>query len=185
MGGVETGACPAGRGRAFVFEKIKTFIDQNPSLIEIAAFVLGFAESIIVTSFFVPATGIFLAVGALLGASGSLLWPVVLAAGFGAFVGDVITYVIANRYRESVATWPALRDNPTWMPQAQAFVEKWGWASIILGKFVGPLRPVVPIVCGVTRMNMPMFLVASAVSSVIWAAVFLAPPYYGLGLWKG
>jgi undecaprenyl-diphosphatase len=167
-----------------MFDTIKSFIDQHPHLVELAAFALGFAESIIVTSFFVPATAIFLAVGAMMGAGGNLLWPVVLAAGLGAFVGDVVTYVLANRYRHSVATWPALRDNPNWMPQATAFVERWGWLSLLLGKFVGPLRPVVPIVCGVMRMNVPLFLVSSAVSSIFWAATFLVPPYYGLMLWN-
>jgi undecaprenyl-diphosphatase len=168
-----------------VFEAIKTFIDKNPAWIEAAAFALGFAESIILTSFFVPATAIFLAVGSLLGAGGSLLWPVVFAAGLGSFVGDVVTYVVAHRYRASVATWPALRNNPTFLPQATAFVEKWGLLSLVLGKFVGPLRPVVPIVCGVTRMNVPLFLAASAISSLLWAAVFLVPPYHGLVLLTG
>jgi membrane protein DedA with SNARE-associated domain len=167
-----------------VFDGIKTFIEQNPNYIEVAAFALGFAESIILTSFFVPATGIFLVVGALLGATGTLIWPVVIAAALGAFIGDILTYVASNRYRDRVTAWKGFKDNPDWLPRAQAFVEKWGWLSIVIGKFVGPVRPIIPIVCGVSQMNWPMFVAASAVSAFVWASAFLLPAYYGLTVFK-
>ena len=54
--------------------------------------------------------------------------------------------------------------------------------SIIGGKFVGALRPFLPLVAGMLDMPWALFLGASAVSSLIWAATFLAPGY-GIGFW--
>ena len=46
------------------------FARQNEALIEVTLFCLGFAESLVITSFFVPASVLFLGIAALHGASG-------------------------------------------------------------------------------------------------------------------
>lgn len=166
-------------------EAISKFITEHPHLIEVAVFALGFAESILLLSFFVPATVIFIGVGALLGATGLMLWPIVLAAAAGAFLGDLISYYVGLRYRDEVVRFEPLKSNPDWLIRTRAFVRQWGVYSIVIGKFVGPLRPIVPIVCGISRMPRVRFVLAAAVGSVIWAAAFIMPAYYGLAVFSG
>jgi membrane protein DedA with SNARE-associated domain len=168
-----------------VIEAISTFVKEHPHLVEAAVFALGFAESILLVSFIVPSSAIFIIVGGFLGATGHMLWPVVFAAAAGSLLGDLVSYAFGHRYRHEVKQWEPLKSNPDWLTRTRAFVRQYGWLSVIIGKFVGPIRPIVPIVCGVSRMQKVRFTAAAGIGSLVWAAAFLVPPYYGLALFSG
>jgi membrane protein DedA with SNARE-associated domain len=153
------------------------FMRSNTELTEVVAFALGFAESMVLLSLLVPSTIIFLAIGGLHSAAGGEFWPVWLAASAGAFAGDVMTYAIGRRYKDEAATvWPMTRF-PGLIPKGQAMFARYGIASIIVGKFVGMLRPFIPLVAGIAVMRVAAFLPASGVSSLIWAGAVIAPGY--------
>jgi membrane protein DedA with SNARE-associated domain len=153
------------------------FMRSNTHLTEVVVFLLGFAESMVFISLLVPSTVIFLALGGLHSAAGGEFWPVWLAASAGAFIGDVITYAIGRRYKEGAANvWPMTR-YPGLIPKGQVMFARWGVASIIIGKFVGMLRPFIPLVAGIALMRAAAFVPASAVSSLVWAGVCIAPGY--------
>ena len=157
-----------------------TFVRENRGFVEVTLFWLGFAESLIITSFFIPASAIFLAIAALHSAAGGDFLPMVAAGTAGAFLGDIVSYWIGWKYKDRLrGHWP-FRGNPNLLPKASAFFERWGIMGIVLGKFVGPMRPVIPLVGGVVAMPWLSFGIASAVSSLVWSIVFLAPTFYGL-----
>lgn len=157
------------------------FVRDNGALIEVVLFVLAFAESIVLFSFFIPASVLFLAIGGLHGASGGVLWPLVLAGAAGAFLGDLVSYAIGWRYRDRLQQmWPFNR-HPEWLGNAQRFFDRWGILGVVLAKFVGPMRPLVPTISGAVDMPRGPFVAASVVSSVVWSLVFLVPTYYGVG----
>ena len=47
--------------------------------------------------------------------------------------------------------------------------------SIVIGRFFGPLRAVVPLVAGVFGMRQIPFQIANVGSAMLWAFVLLAP----------
>ncbi len=144
-------------------------------------FVLGFAESIAFVSLFVPSTILFLAIGGLHSAAGGEFVPVWIAGATGAAIGDIISYLAGRTFKaDAERIWPFSR-MPGLLPKARAMFERWGFWSIIGGKFIGGLRPFVPVVAGMMDMPWLLFVAGSVLSSVIWAGVFLAPGY-GLAL---
>lgn len=156
------------------------FVRDHRGFVEVTLFWLGFAESLVITSFFIPASVIFLAIAGLHSAAGGDFLPMVLAGTAGAFLGDIASYLIGWHYKDKVRLhWP-FRTNPSLLPKATAFFERWGIMGIVLGKFVGPMRPMIPLVGGVVAMPWLSFGIASAVSSLVWSIVFLAPTFYGL-----
>ena len=54
--------------------------------------VLAFGESLAFISLLIPAWGALVAIGALIGASGISFWPVWIAGGIGAALGDWVSY---------------------------------------------------------------------------------------------
>lgn len=156
------------------------FARENETLIEVILFLLGFAESLVLVSFFIPASVLFIAIGGVQGASGGEIWPMVLAGTAGAFLGDIVSYYIGWRYRERLQfMWP-FRSNPGWLPSARRFFDQWGIAGVVVAKFVGPMRPLVPTISGAVAMPGMLFATASAVSSLVWSLVFLVPAFYGV-----
>ena len=136
-------------------------------------FALAFAESLAFVSLLVPAWGALVAIGALIGASGISFYPVWIAGGIGAALGDWVSYWFGYRYKEKVAQmWPLSR-YPELLPRGEAFVRSWGVPSIFIGRFFGPLRASVPLAAGIFEMPYWSFQAANFVSALIWSAALL------------
>ena len=134
---------------------------------------LAFGESLAFISLLIPAWGALVAIGALIGASGLSFWPVWIAGGIGAALGDWASYWFGFKYKEQVAQmWPLSR-YPEILPRGEAFVKKWGVPSIFIGRFFGPLRASVPLAAGIFEMPYWQFQVANFVSALIWSAALL------------
>jgi membrane protein DedA with SNARE-associated domain len=162
------------------WQTLLAFARENEAFIEISLFVLAFAESIIVASAFVPTTLIFLAIGALEGAANGPLLPMVLAGALGAMAGDLVSFGLGSRFYPNMRrTWP-LGAHPRLVARGRYFISKWGIAAIGISKLTGPMRPLIPMLAGASRMPRFKFLAASAVSSLMWASLTLVPPYMGL-----
>src|SRR3984893_575375 len=135
--------------------------------------VLAFGESLAFISLLIPAWGALVAIGALIGASGISFWPVWIAGGIGAALGDWVSYWFGYRYKEHVAQmWPLSR-YPEILPRGEAFVKRWGVPSIFIGRFFGPLRASVPLAAGIFEMPYWQFQIANFVSAFVWAAALL------------
>ena len=89
------------------WQSIIAFVKENEHLTEIIVFFLGFAESLVLVSFFVPASILFLAVAALHSAGDGPFIPILLAGALGCLVGDLVSYMVGWRMRHQVKTiWP-------------------------------------------------------------------------------
>ena len=154
-------------------------VHDHSELSVAVVFALGFAESIAFVSLFVPSTVLFLAIGGVYSAAGGSFWELWLAGGFGAALGDCISYAFGRHFKHDThRIWPMSRF-PELLPKGRSMLERWGVWSLFAGKFVGALRPFVPVVAGILDMPWALFLVGAIGSSLLWAGVFLAP---GFGL---
>ncbi len=98
----------------------------------------------------------------------------------GAFVGDAISYEIGRRYKDRVKTlWP-LNRQPELFERGQAFFAKYGAPGYFGGRFIGPMRAVFPLVCGMAAMRGTVFYATNALSAFAWAGAYL-----GLGAGPG
>jgi membrane protein DedA with SNARE-associated domain len=161
------------------FDWLFDFLRAYPSLVPITMFVIALGEAVVFTSPLVPATVLCIGLGGIHYAAGGSFAPIVIAAAVGTFIGDVISYEIGRRYKETIGTWWPMRNNPGWLPSAIAFMQKWGWAGLIGSKFLGPVRWFGPAVCGVLVMPMLHFLAVTVLASIVWSLVVLGPSFYG------
>jgi membrane protein DedA with SNARE-associated domain len=72
--------------------------------------------------------------------------------------------------------WPLNRHRSA-VARARLFFYKYGFASVLMGRFLGPIRATIPTVAGIMRMNMASFQVANILSAVLWVPIMLAPGY--------
>jgi membrane protein DedA with SNARE-associated domain len=134
---------------------------------------LAFGESLAFISLLIPAWGALVAIGALIGVTGISFWPVWVAGGIGAALGDWLSYWFGYKYKDHVAQiWPLSR-YPEILPRGEAFVRKWGVPSIYIGRFFGPLRASVPLAAGIFEMPYWRFQVANFLSAFVWSAALL------------
>jgi membrane protein DedA with SNARE-associated domain len=168
-----------------LWEGLLSFVRAHESQALPIAFVISMAESIVGVSILVPSTIILIATSTVLGASGVGVLPLWLAAGLGASCGDWISYGLGYFFEHRLHDmWP-LRDNQVLVRRGHTFFERWGWISLFVSRFMGPLRSVTPLVAGICEMPLVQFGVASLVSAMVWAGIVLVPGGIGAGWFLG
>ncbi|QJU58194.1 DedA family protein [Sphingomonas sp. AP4-R1] len=138
---------------------------------------LCFGESLVLIGLFIPATSLMIATGSLLATGRLEALPVLAAAVVGAALGDWVSYLIGDALGPAAYRhWP-LREHRTAVAQARLFFRRFGFATVFGGRFLGPLRAVVPLVAGVTRMPVHTFQMANLISAILWVPLLFAPGY--------
>jgi membrane protein DedA with SNARE-associated domain len=155
-------------------DAILAFVREHRVLAPAIVFVLAFGESLAFVSLLFPFWGMLVALGALVGATGSIdFWLVLAAAAIGAALGDWLSYWLGYHYHDQISRmWP-LNRYPDLLPKGRAFFDKWGVWAIVIGRFSGPLRASVPIVAGAVEMPALTFQIANWSSAFLWAFVLL------------
>ena len=122
-----------------------------------------------------PGSTIVFAGGMLVGLKALDPWLASAAAVAGAILGDGISYWVGHRYRAAIrCRWP-IRDHPALFARGEAYFAAHGGKSVFLGRFLGPLRAIVPVIAGMSNMPAPQFYAMNVLSALGWAAVHLVP----------
>jgi membrane protein DedA with SNARE-associated domain len=155
---------------AFITAMI-AFVAENRDWAFWIALAFALVENIAVISFIIPSTAILIGVGALV-ATGSLdFWPIWAGAAIGATIGSTLSWWLGLRYGDAMlAMWP-LRKYPDLVARAKATLEKHGPLAIIMGHFIGPLRPFMFLLTGMAKMPFGTFQIYNVIGSVGWAYV--------------
>ncbi len=161
------------------------FVETHKTWAPLITGVIAFCESVAFLSLLVPATVILVGIGAMIGATDIPFWPVMIAAGIGAGLGDWVSYE-AGRYWGPGARrhWP-MRNYPEMMDRGEVFLGRWGAAAVAVGRFIGPARAVVPLLAGIFKVRRLPFQVANWLSAFAWAAALLLPGAGLLGWLQG
>jgi membrane protein DedA with SNARE-associated domain len=170
---------------------ISTFIHEVPGFMKehqawapLIAGALAFGESFAILSLLIPATGILIALGALIGVSDLPFVPIWIGASIGAALGDWISYWIGLKLEDSSRrVWPLSR-YPQMIERGEVFFKRWGVWSIFIGRFFGPVRAVIPLIAGTFEMPWLSFQLANWTSAFVWAFALLAPGFAALKLFS-
>uniref|UniRef100_UPI00356868D3 DedA family protein n=1 Tax=Halomonas sp. TaxID=1486246 RepID=UPI00356868D3 len=100
-----------------------------------------------------------------------------LVAFTGAVIGDGANFLLGYTQRERVmGLWPLSR-HPEWLAQGSRFFRRYGSLSVFFARFVGPVRPIVPMIAGMMRMSPRTFFWANLASAALWAPAYVLPGY--------
>jgi len=136
---------------------------------------VALSESLALVGLLVPGAAILFAAGALIASGALQFWPMCLWAMAGAIIGDSVSYWLGRHYRDHVRDlWPFYK-HPGLLRRGEVFLERHGGKSILLGRFVGPMRPVIPIVAGMLDMPPSRFYTVNVLSAIGWAPAYLLP----------
>ncbi|MDD5110369.1 MAG: LssY C-terminal domain-containing protein [Patescibacteria group bacterium] len=143
------------------------------SLVESLAFVgLVFPGSVLVVlAGFLASRGYF--------DFGDLFW----FAAAGAIIGDAVSFYLGRRgtklFRDDAKIF-----HSSHLVRGQRFFGRYGGASVFLGRFVAPLRPVIPFVAGVSGMATRQFFFWNISSALVWSFTHLILGYFFGAAWR-
>ena len=96
---------------------------------------------------------------------------VITAVAVGTWIPSIVLYFIGRWRIDWVrARWP---DRQRLLDGALAIVRRNPWRASLVVRFAYGLRLPVPIACGAARVALPVYVIASGISSWVWSALFV------------
>ncbi|MFJ3449485.1 bifunctional DedA family/phosphatase PAP2 family protein [Pseudomonas sichuanensis] len=156
-------------------DSLTTWLGANPQWLGLAIFVVACVECLAIAGIIVPGTVLLFAVAVLAGSGAFSLGETLLLGFLGGLLGDAISYAVGKYFHQNIRRLPLLRSHPEWIGSAEAYFQRYGIASLLVGRFIGPLRPMLPMVAGMFDMPLPRFIAVSLVAGAGWSVAYLLP----------
>lgn len=151
------------------------WLNTNPELAGLATFLISAAESVAIIGTIVPGSVMMTAIGALIGAGIIPFWSTLIWAILGAIAGDGISYWMGYHFKNRLNyIWP-FKTHPSLLSSGKIFFDKHGAKSVFVGRFVGPVRALVPLVAGMLGVKPLRFTIANIASAIGWAPIYMLP----------
>ncbi|KGE78018.1 bifunctional DedA family/phosphatase PAP2 family protein [Halomonas salina] len=152
-------------------------LTPSPAMLLLLTALIALVESLALVGLLVPGVVLITAVASMAGHQELSVAAMMAAAFVGAVIGDGLSFWLGYTQRERVTTlWPLSR-YPEWLAQGARFFHRHGALSVFLGRFVGPVRPVVPLIAGMLHMPPRRFTLANLGSAALWAPAYVLPGY--------
>ncbi len=139
---------------------------------------IAMCESLAFIGILVPGIALLFAIALVAGEQQIALLPLLFSAFAGAVAGDGLSYYLgryANPWLQH--RWP-FNAYPGWHQRGTRFFRRYGPLSILAGRFIGPIRPVIPFVAGTFEMPTARFFSVNILSAALWAPANILPGYW-------
>lgn len=156
-------------------DTLTTWLSGNPQWLGLAIFLIALLECLALVGILLPGVVLLFSVALLAGSGILTLWQTLLLAYAGALCGDMISYSLGRHFKHNIGRLPVLRHHPQWLLRAELYFRQYGVASLLVGRFIGPLRPMLPLVAGMLNMPLLRFVLVSLVAAAGWAVAYLLP----------
>jgi membrane protein DedA with SNARE-associated domain/membrane-associated phospholipid phosphatase len=156
---------------------LNIWLAANPGWLAAAIAGTALVESLAIAGLAVPGVAMLFVIAAAAGHHDASVWAVMGWALLGAILGDGISFWIGRRFQGRIATlWPFSRF-PGTLQRGERFFLHHGGKSVVLGRFVGPVRPIIPMVAGAFGMSAQRFLAFNVLSAIGWAPLYILPGF--------
>jgi len=150
-------------------------INQYPLMTNVFIFSVAMLESLVLIGISVPGAALIMSFGALIALGYLDFTTTMILCITGAIAGDGISYWIGYRYKQQLLNiWP-FRHFKSQLKSGEKFFQKHGGKSVVFGRFVGPVRAVIPTIAGMMGMRPLYFAIINVLSAIAWAPAYLLP----------
>lgn len=151
------------------------FVQSHAALAGLITFAVAFTESLAFVGIIMPGAAAMIMIGTLVGTGHLGFYETSFAAFLGALIGDGLSYLLGRRYHQHIRDFALVRRYENLLNLGEAYFRQRGAMSIVIGRFVGPARPVLPLVAGMLDMPVERFIRANWPACLAWAPVYLFP----------
>ena len=157
--------------------QITETIAQNSLWAGLILFVLTLLEALLLVGLLIPIVAVMVMAGALIAQGVLNPAEAILWCSAGAIVGDAISYLLGRGLGARRLARGLLAGHRRLFARARLISRRHGVIAIAVARFMGPVRPFIPIVAGMSRARPWAFQAASAATAPLWVISMLAPGY--------
>ncbi len=101
----------------------------------------------------------------------------IFAATMGAILGDIISYML-GKYASNFLLKHKKILKISHIEEGRKFFIDHGVKSIFIGRFIGPIRSVLPLIAGSLSVNFSRFMFYNILSAFLWVLIYIIIGYY-------
>ena len=154
------------------------WLQQNPEWIVLGLCSAAFIESFALIGIIVPGVILLAAISGLAASTNLSIFYVVILVYVSSCLADIFSFLLGKSLSKKIdRVWP-FNNNPSWLEQGRKFSKSYGIPGVFLGRFIGPIRPLIPITVGSLSMNFRTFIFVDLISGLLWAPLYTLPGYF-------
>ena len=149
-----------------------------------AVLVIAFLEALVGIGLIMPGSVLTVFSGWLAFQGKAPITAIMAAAAVGALLGDLLSYWLGARFGIHLWQWKLLRKRQSLLHMTELFFIEHGGKSVFFGRFLGPIRGLVPFVAGASQMRPVLFIYYAIVSGILWGISYPGLGYLGGTSWQ-
>lgn len=159
-----------------LLNSLLSLIEDSIFIGHLAIFIVFFLESIAFIGLIVPGTIFLVLIGFLI--SRNLLgWDVMFLIPVAIAFGDHVSFYFGERgkcyFKDENLIFKS-----RYLAKGESFFEKHKNKSIVLGRFIGVVRPLTPFIAGLFRVSKKKFFILNSISILLWTALYFSLGYF-------
>lgn len=149
-----------------------------------AVFLIAFLEALVGIGLIMPGSVLTVFSGWLAFQGKGPIAAVMAAAACGALIGDLLSYWLGARFGTHLWHWGLMKKRQNLLRLTEIFFIEHGGKGVFFGRFLGPIRGLVPFVAGAGQMPPFSFTVYSVISGILWGISYPGIGYLGGTSWQ-
>lgn len=154
---------------------LQHLITQSLAWSLLAIGLVTFFESLALVGLLLPGTVLMASFGALIGSGQIGLYPAWAVGTIGCLLGDWISWFIGWRFKGPLHRWSFIKKHQKLMDKTEHALHAHSMFTIIVGRFVGPTRPLIPLVAGMLELPVRKFIPPNLIGCILWPPLYLLP----------
>lgn len=154
---------------------LTNFITQSLTYSLLAVGIISFLESLALVGLLLPGIILMTTLGALIGNGKLLFYPAWISGTIGCLLGDWISYYTGLYFKNWLSNFRFLKKNQNLFNKTKSILYNHSMMAIIVGRFIGPTRPLIPMVSGMLKLPLKKFILPSIIGCILWPPVYFFP----------
>lgn len=137
--------------------------------------IVSFLESLALVGLLLPGIVFMSTLGTLIGNGQLSFYPAWTSGTIGCLLGDWISYYIGLYFKHSLHNFNILKKNQYLLDKIKSILYKHSMMTILIGKFIGPTRPLIPMISGMLKLPLKRFVFPSIIGCILWPPIYFFP----------
>ncbi|AAO26864.1 putative DedA-family membrane protein [Buchnera aphidicola str. Bp (Baizongia pistaciae)] len=151
------------------------FITKSISYALFMVLIVTFLESLALVGLFLPGIVLMSILGTLIGNGTLSFYPAWIVGIIGCMCGDWISYYCGFKFKKCITNLHLLKNNNVVLDKITNTLTNYPITTILLGRFIGPTRPLVPMVCGMLNISLKTFIIPNILGCILWPPIYFLP----------
>ena len=151
-----------------MFEKVELYLNTNAEYAWVIILLFAFLEAFVLSGVILSSAILFSICILIYNTELLSIVYIVPVAILGAHLGDMSSFLFGKTIGPQLLSTKVMIKRQKMILRAQKFLDKTGSFTVILGRFIPALRPIVPFLLGISDPKVVRFYIADLIACVCW-----------------